>query len=670
MNAREGCVLLAGDDPGFPVTLSGLLRSCGLQVRVALCLADASQVLQRERVRVIVAGSRIDERDGLEWIGELRACEVTVPVVLVSSVSLDPDQLELATRTLEVALVAHPPFDPVALAQSVAQLAGIDQATMFELDPPELESSYGASLPERARALAEALHRIQRQPDDRGAIAEAKLLAQRLRTSARAFGFVQPSEFAERLEALLAQIEPHDPLPDERWNGLSELLAELVRAADRAAAESAGHEALVPGARVLVVDDDEVFLEAAAQLARRSVLGVLTARDPAEALRLAQRTPIDAALLDLHLENGSGAELARRLRALTGYEALPMAFVSGDTSLPSRIAAAHAGGSLFLAKPVEADVLNAAIQDLLAIGRAARPHVLILDDDAAFADELAQILRRNGMQASTCRDCGSVLEVLSELRPDVLLMDMVMPHLSGLDVCRMVRTTLRWHDLPILVLTGHTGVEARVAAFESGADDYLAKPVVEAELLARIRLRLERAKLLRERSEKDPLTGLLQRRAFSEAFAGRLQESRRSRAPMAMCMLDLDHFKQINDRYGHLAGDRVLAGLGRLLGRRMRGEDLRGRWGGEEFVLALPGQTSETAWAIVERLLAEIQSMRFVGDRGELFSASFSAGISTWPDDGDSFEALLQAADTRLYQAKDAGRGRVVGVMPKRLLFA
>ncbi len=665
--AGNGSILLAGDDLEFPVTMTSLLESCGVPARVALAREEASAILEREKIAVIVVSSRLTDGDGLGWIEALRGRGLATPIVFVSGDWMEPEQFKRVTQELKVTLVVHVPINATVLAQTLARMVGVSESKVQNLDTPELnqlQSSYGASLPEKVRTLAQALHRVRRQPDDSGAFVEARLLAHRLKGSAGSFGFDMVGDAAARLEEALDQVELKGPSRAEAWSRIASVLTELVRAADRAAGEAAQHESLVPGARVLVVDDDVAFLDAVAHVARRSVLGILTARDQDEALRLAQRTVIDAALLDLHLERGSGEELARRLRALPGYENLPMAFISGDTSLPSRIAAAHAGGSLFLCKPVEADVLTAAIHDLLALGRAARPHVLILDDDAVFAEELSQILQRNGMQVSTCRDCGSVLEVLSEIRPDVLLMDMVMPHVSGLDVCRMLRTTLRWHDLPILVLTGQTGVEGRVAAFESGADDYLAKPVVEAELLARIRVRLERAKLLRERSEKDPLTGLLQRRAFSEGFAARLQESRRTHSPMSMCMLDLDHFKQINDRFGHLAGDRVLAGLGKLLGRRMRGEDLRGRWGGEEFVLALPGQTSETAWAIVERLLAELQTMNFVGDRGELFGASFSAGISTWPDDGDSFEALLHAADARLYQAKDAGRGRVVGVMP------
>jgi diguanylate cyclase (GGDEF)-like protein len=236
-----------------------------------------------------------------------------------------------------------------------------------------------------------------------------------------------------------------------------------------------------------------------------------------------------------------------------------------------------------------------------------------------------------------------------------------MPGLSGLEICRMLRMSPRWQQLPVVFVTATADLASRLSAFRAGADDYLAKPIVVPELLARIRVRLEQTRLLRERAERCPLTGTLLRRPLLEALAARLSEARRRGQQLSLALLDLDYFKQVNDRHGHLAGDRVLLGFGKLLGARFRASDLRGRWGGEEFVVALPDEDESTARGVLERVLLEFAAMEFEGDGGERFSASFSGGIACFPGDGERVDDLIRVADARLYRAKAAGRANLVG---------
>ena len=139
----------------------------------------------------------------------------------------------------------------------------------------------------------------------------------------------------------------------------------------------------------------------------------------------------------------------------------------------------------------------------------------------------------------------------------------------------------------------------------------------------------------------------------------RLSEAHRFKKPVSLCLIDLDHFKGVNDTHGHLAGDRVLGRLGRLIGSRFRAMDVRGRWGGEEFVLAFYGEDSETSEMIVGRLKDEFAKMEFRGDMGEKFRVSFSAGIVSFPEHGGTFEDLFRLVDKKLYKAKDGGRNRI-----------
>ncbi len=236
-----------------------------------------------------------------------------------------------------------------------------------------------------------------------------------------------------------------------------------------------------------------------------------------------------------------------------------------------------------------------------------------------------------------------------------------MPDVSGFDLCRTVRAIPRWQDLPVVFLTGGHEVKDRVEAFNAGGDDYLTKPVIREELLARVRVRVERQRLLQERRDRDPLTGLLLRRAFLDAVSTRFGEAQRRDTSITLCLLDVDHFKRVNDTHGHLAGDRVLTALGKLLAGRFRSGDLRGRWGGEEFVLAFPGEGADTMVEVLRRVLSEFAALRFATEGAESFGVTFSAGLASHPSDGAHLEAVLRAADRRLYLAKNEGRGRVVG---------
>jgi diguanylate cyclase (GGDEF)-like protein len=196
----------------------------------------------------------------------------------------------------------------------------------------------------------------------------------------------------------------------------------------------------------------------------------------------------------------------------------------------------------------------------------------------------------------------------------------------------------------------------------AGADDYLLKPVIGEELVVRVRNRLERFNLHRFLAERDALTSVLNRHSSAQGFDRLLAMTRRFGGPLAIATLDLDRFKEVNDRYGHAAGDVVLRKLGELLTQAFRGEDVVGRWGGEEFVVAMYGMGREDAVRRLQGLLATLSREEFHAGDGRRFRVSFSAGVAVHPGDGDDVNALHRAADAALYRAKASGRARVVAV--------
>ena len=172
---------------------------------------------------------------------------------------------------------------------------------------------------------------------------------------------------------------------------------------------------------------------------------------------------------------------------------------------------------------------------------------------------------------------------------------------------------------------------------------------------------------LYESALRDRLTGAFNRGYFGNRLESDVAFALRHGKPLSLVMFDVDNFKQINDTHGHLAGDQVIAQFGELLAQRFRTEDLRGRWGGEEFILAFPGATAAFAHQAATRLLEDLQKVEFRAESGQTFRASFTAGVALWPDDAGTMNGLVQVADERLYQGKREGRGRVCHPEPRQV---
>jgi diguanylate cyclase (GGDEF)-like protein len=615
----------------------------------------------------------------VEWLHELRQSGSKVPAVFVGTTAEDAQMhRERLSRELGVTLVVNKPLIPFVFGAQVETQMSSDASGQtaklkdFETMFLALVSKYARVLPSKLSDLSAAIERAKANPENVELAAEVRSQAHKIKGTGGSLGFRQVGEIMAFIENTSSSMP--EKLREEQlllWAQIDAKLLEAQAAGEAEAKEVAlvvqhkddvSPQQQTPAmARILVMDADNGFLDIVEELGRERLVDIVRATDYTEALDKACLYPLDAALVNVIA--GSPEEsfrLARQLRELPGYENLPLAFISDNALMKDRVEAAHAGASLYLDKPLESDSLEKAVQHLVAIRQGGRPRVLITDDDEFFASTVALVLRNEGMIVKTLLDPTKILDVMQDFPPDMLLLDVMMPGVTGFEVCRMLRQVPRWQDLPIIFLTGQTGVEARVEAFRSGGDDYLPKPVVNEELLTRVKVRLDRARMLKERSDKDTITGLLLRRAFSEHLTAMIAEAQRLKGIFTVCLLDVDLFKKVNDTYGHLAGDRVLAGLGTLLSRRFRVDDLRGRWGGEEFILAFRREYKETMHKAIMRVLDEFSAMTFHGDAGEQFNVSFSGGMASYPEDGDSVYDLLQCADKRLYEAKRAGRKRIV----------
>ncbi|MEX2482831.1 MAG: diguanylate cyclase [Gammaproteobacteria bacterium] len=310
--------------------------------------------------------------------------------------------------------------------------------------------------------------------------------------------------------------------------------------------------------------------------------------------------------------------------------------------------------------------------------------VLIVEDAESQRLILLKQVRTLGFDTVAAIDGQDAADKLDDYRPHIIISDWFMPRMDGIELCRLARASNRGRLLYIILLTAHSDDDRLVEAFEAGADDFLAKPVNVRELEGRLRaakriitLQSElRRKIesLRELNSnltdanrrlfdvahQDALTGLPNRRLMVEQLRQAWAGYQRRHKPFALALVDIDHFKRVNDDYGHDAGDKVLTRIGKILRRQIRAEDSVARFGGEEFLILMPDTDVDAAARLAERVRAAIAGESFIA-AGREWSVTASVGIASTAQKTLSWESLFKAADVALYEAKAAGRDRVCG---------
>ncbi len=294
--------------------------------------------------------------------------------------------------------------------------------------------------------------------------------------------------------------------------------------------------------------------------------------------------------------------------------------------------------------------------------------ILVADDDPISRRLLDVCLREAGYEVTVAVDGAEALRMIEQPdSPRLLVLDRVMPQMDGVEVCRAIRRGGPEPYVYIILLTGQSEQEEIVEGFEAGADDYITKPFDIQELKARVRTGariVERQEQLISAREQlrvegmyDTLTGLMNRAAFFDTFKKDVARAERQKTPLTLIMADLDHFKDTNDRYGHLAGDAVLAEAARRLRAGLRVSDGIGRYGGEEFVIVAPGCNAAAAAALAERFRLSICTQP-VDVASDSIAVTMSFGVATTADMTKSSQ-LLRAADEALYRAKNGGRNAI-----------
>jgi diguanylate cyclase (GGDEF)-like protein len=337
---------------------------------------------------------------------------------------------------------------------------------------------------------------------------------------------------------------------------------------------------------------------------------------------------------------------------------IPKIVIASDTSFAFRVTVARADVTGILHRPIQQIELADWLKLFIAERSVAAASILIVDDEPIIAEVHASILSSAGMQVRVVTSPADALAALETTPPDLILMDVQMPEVDGIELARMIRLTRCHLAVPIAFLSAEAKIDRQLEARRFGGDIFIKKPIDPKSLISLVQLRAERSRVLRSMIERDSLTGLYNHGPFKERLIHEFKRSKRTRSPLSLVMIDVDHFKSVNDRFGHPVGDRVIRGFANLLTSRLRTTDIIGRYGGEEFGVLLLDTPADTARTVIDGLRQMMCEAPFdLG--GQSLSVTFSAGIAV-ACDSETHVQWIAAADRYLYDAKHAGRNRVV----------
>jgi diguanylate cyclase (GGDEF)-like protein len=548
-------------------------------------------------------------------------------------------------------------------------------------------------------SVAELCRQVEQSPpghaDD--VLAQLSMLLHRLAGTAGSFGLEALGLRARRLDRLCRMLQ-HDSDADygNRLTALVEGVQDMGRDIDSSGSSTdtpgvGTHLASVPTLPEAVVvpapapaEVDASFVQAtppeAAPAVELAPLVCVVAESSAFRARLRQalegfgyRVVEFASLVELE-EDASEAvtdaivarvdphELAgsalRRIRARRP-DPVPLVLVSPRAGFDDFLAGVRGGADGYAVEPVDLTRLEARLHYLISRRSRDGLRVLLVDDDTDLLAACTLILESANMEVATVDRPSAVLEELVRFRPEVIVVDIRMPQCTGPELAQVIRMNEEWLHVPIVYMSSQADGSDQLLATGKAGEAFLAKPIDARELVATVSANGRHARQMVETASKDTLTGLLKHSFIKEHLAAELERAHRQGHATCAAMVDIDHFKDVNDRHGHPAGDLVIRTLASLLRQRLRAVDGIGRMGGEEFLAVLSNCGAAEAASILDGIRRRFAQIEFAG-QGGVFHVSFSAGIAESRGSTHGAGDVLASADRALYRAKAQGRNRVL----------
>ena len=482
--------------------------------------------------------------------------------------------------------------------------------------------------------------------------------------SAGTFGYEDLSQQSRIAERLIKGLVESERLPDADEVARGDALISAIGAkiaeittnaphadpspvAAEASAENGPTQPLSKNPLVYVVEYDQVLarrLQAQLQLFGYRVHILTSPEEIGEAMA---REPASALVVETIFPDGqsTGTYHVNLLRQTMSLQT-PVIFISSRDDLETRLAAMRAGGDMYFPKPVNVRALVERLDALTGKDQPTPYRVLIIDDERSLTEHYTAVLSQAEMEVEVLDRLDGFMQTLARFRPDLILLDLYMPEVSGFELAMLIRQEPRYLTTPIVFLSAETDLDTQSGAIAMGADGFLTKPITDQRLLKAVKARLHRSRLLSAAVSRDSLTGLLNHQRIREMLDAGVERAKRQESPLCLVMLDIDFFKRVNDTHGHMVGDQVILSLAHLLQQRLRASDIVGRYGGEEFAVILPDTTEEQARTVVDTMRSRFEGIHHAAE-GATFQVTFSAGIAC-SDRHSTSGALIRAADRAL----------------------
>jgi len=451
-------------------------------------------------------------------------------------------------------------------------------------------------------------------------------------------------------------------------------------------------------ARILVVDDIAPNVKLLEAKLTAEYFEVLTARDGPSAIEVSRNESPDLILLDVMMPGMDGFEVCKRLKSDPLTRHIPVVMVTALSDVSDRVRGLEAGADDFLSKPVSDLALFARVKSLVRLktmvdelrlrqsiaeaedvldhgaiayaeeGRNAR--VLVVEASDFAAGKIISCLQDAGHRVDHAKTLADGFRLGANERFELVIAGLDIGGDDGLRLCSQFRSNEGTRQVPFLLVLDDVDLPKLAKGLDLGVTDYLIRPVDKNELQARTRTQVRQRRyheMLRGMLSRsvsmaftDALTGLYNRRYMSTNLDRKIMEIAETTKPISVILFDIDHFKPVNDTYGHASGDEVLRELSSRISSNLRGSDFAARYGGEEFTVVMPNTASDTALVVAERLRQLVGNTPFqISARQEPLTVTISLGVATTTNPMEEASELLQRADQSLYQAKKAGRNRV-----------
>ncbi len=529
------------------------------------------------------------------------------------------------------------------------------------LDPSRdrLKNHFAQRVIHQARQVLEVWQRLQRSEWSDAGMTELSEANLRLLRYAERFDQIEHAHLAQSIGASLSEVGKN------RGRLNSSLIARLNQAMQRLSRTGLRHgdaleQTFLPPLRkpiYIALQDAQRGERLAQQLEFFGLAAQALSDERTFRAAISERHPA-VILMDVDFSGtGAGLELANVLQE--GLEQkIPLLFFSHqETDTPTRLAAVRAGGQEFFTGSLDASSLLERIEVLTHVSQYDPYKVLIVDDSKAQATHTERVLNSAGILTRTLTEPILAMDALAELQPDLIILDMYMPECNGTELAKVIRHNDRYVSVPIIYLSAEDDLDKQLDAMSEGGDDFLTKPIKPRHLIATVRNRAARARNLKARMVRDSLTGLYNHTHTLQLLDDACFRARRDEQPLAFAMLDIDHFKKVNDTYGHPMGDRVIKSLALFLKQRLRKTDHIGRYGGEEFAVVLPDTDERAALKVLEEIRQRFAEIHYPAQPHDL-TCTFSCGIAMLQPGLDG-NTLSKRADEALYKAKHGGRNRV-----------